>query len=325
MSSWKLSQSKRQTAKTLKLAVITLGIVLALLILAQAVKLTQTVFSPWKISSTRSHLWNGDFNLNFLIRTSGISLVSFNPKDQKITFVDIPDSTFLEVARGFGKWQLSSIYDLGGDDLLRTSLSQFFGLPIEGILDFSGKYSKIQTKDLIDLFKDPFSLFGILPNLKSNLTPFELLRLNWGLSGVRFDKINRIDLESLRVLEKTKLADGTEVLKADYQRLDFVLSEITDPTVKGEHKTIAVFNSTDHPQLAVKAARIITNIGGDVIITGNFEKKLEKTFVLGEKSKTLERLWQIFGKNVKIDPNLGDQVSSRAAISVFLGEDFLRL
>ncbi|TSC86853.1 MAG: Uncharacterized protein G01um10147_728 [Microgenomates group bacterium Gr01-1014_7] len=296
---------------------ITLGIVLSLLLLSQAVKLTQTMFSPWKVTSSKSYLWNGDFNLNFLIRAKEISLVSFNPKDQKINFINIPDATFLEVARGFGKWQVSSIYDLGGDDLLRASLSQFFGLPIEGILDFTGKFSKMPTDSLIMQLKDPFSLVSILQNLRSDLTPVELIRLKMGMSRVRFDKLNQVNLESKGILEKTGLADGTEVLTVDSQRLDSAISNMVDPVIKAEHKTIAVFNSTDHPQLAVKAARIISNIGGDVIITTNSEKRLEKTVISGEKSKTLDRLWQIFG-----DPNLAEEVSSRAQINVFLGEDF---
>lgn len=322
MPGWKLLQSKRQETRKTKLAVITLGIVLGLLLLAQAVKLTQAVFSPWKISSQKTFLWTGDFNINLLIRGERIALVSFNPREQKLSYIDIPDSTFLEVNQNFGKWQLSAIYDLGGNELLRTSLSQFFGLPIEAILDFSSQYSKMPTEDLIGELKDTLALVNILPNLKSNLSPFEILKLNRGIAGVRFDKIRRIDLEQLGVLEETRLADGTMVLIADYQRLDSAISDLVDPIVKLEHKTIAVFNATDYPLLASRAARVISNIGGDVIITANSEKRLQKTQIFGEQSRTLERLWQIFGKSGTIDPSLGEQDSSRAQINVYLGEDY---
>lgn len=325
MPHWKLFQSKRKKAQKTKLALISLGVILSLLLLAQTVKLTRTLFSPWRMDSERSYAWDGDHNLNFLIRAREISLVSFNSKEQKVSYISLPNSTFLEVARGFGKWQLSAVYDLGGDNLLKESLSQFFGLPIEGVMGFSGKYRAMSTADLIKELKSPFSIFGILPDLKSNLTPFELFRLSFGMGRVRFDKISKINLESLGILEKTSLADGTQIFTADSLRLDSALSLMADPQIRSEHKTVAVFNATEHPGLAGKAARVIANIGGDVIITSNSEKRLKKTVVLGEKSKTLERLWQIFGKSGTIDPNLEDKDSSRAAISVFLGEDFAPL
>lgn len=304
-----------------------------LLSLSQAVKFTQTLFSPWKELSAKSYLWNADFNLNFLVRSKGVSLVSFNPQEQKIVVFNIPDSIFLNVAHGFGNWQLSSIYNLGegekgigGVVLLQDTLSDFFGLPIEGFLQFSGKYSQIPPEALIEEFRgSPFSLFSLLPYLKTNFTPFELIRLKFGLSAVRFDKSLKINLEEADVLEQVKLADGSLVYVSGDQRVDSILSNVIDPAVKSEHKTVAIFNSTDHPLLAQKAARLITNIGGDVIIVTNSKEKLKITAVVGEQSQTLKRLWQIFGKFDNINPENEDLKASRAQINVFLGEDFASL
>ncbi len=337
---WKDVQSKRQIARKTKLASVALIIVLLFLVLSQAVKFTQTLFSPWKTPSAKSYLWNGDFNLNFLIRSRGVAFVSFNPKDQKIIIVNIPSSTFVETAQGFGKWQLASIYDLGetgklgGDTLLNLSLTNFFGLPIDGILDFSGKYATLSASELVDeIRKTPVSIVGLLSNLKTDLTPYELMRLNLSLSGVRFDKKTEINLDKIGVLEQSKLADGSPVYILDDQKLDAALVDAIDPQISGEHKTIAVFNSTDHPALGKRGSRLITNLGGDVIIVTNSETKLSKTLIYGEKSKTLERLKQAFGiddkqslpfsdEKLKIDPKLKDQILTRAQINVFLGEDY---
>ena len=332
MPGWKSIQSKKQRVRKTKIALICLGIILMLLILSQAVKLTRTLFSPWKVPIAKSFLWNGDFNLNFLVRSNKVALVSFNPQEQKIVVFDIPDSVFLEVAHEFGNWQLSSIYNLGegeqitGAVLLQDTLSDFFGLPIEGFLQFSGKYAEVPPQDLIAEFRgSPFSLVYLLPYLKTNFTPFELIHLKFGLSAVRFDKISQIDLENADVLEQTKLADGSLVYISEDQRVDSILAEVIDPVIKSEHKTVAIFNSTNHPLLAQKAARIVTNIGGDVIIVTNGREKFKNTAVIGEQSQTLQRLWQIFGKFDNINPENEDLKVSRAQINVFLGEDFLRL
>ncbi len=331
---WKDIQSKKQISQRNKLAVIVLVSVMALLLLSQVVKFTQMLFSPKTQSSQvkRNYSWNGDFNLNVLIRGKGVSLLSLNPQNQKVTIIDIPKNAYLEVPHGFGKWQLESIYDLGdsqsigGGNLLKDSLANQFGLPIDGFLQFSGKYSLDDSNTIVsEIRKDPLFIINSLPYLKTDLTPFELIRLKMALSGVRFDKIKQINLErETDFFQKEKLADGTDVLTADTVRLDSALSDMIDPVLQLEHKTIAIFNSTNHPQLAQKAARLITNIGGDVIITSNGQDKLKKSQISGEKSKTYTRIKQIFEADDIIDRSNEDLTSSRAQINLFLGEDYNR-
>lgn len=325
MPSWKSAQSKKQIAKNTKLALIVLAFCLGLLFLGQAVRLTQKLFTPWQQSKAhRNYIWNGNFNLNILMRAKNISLLSYNPQDQKITIIDIPRQTYLEVAHGFGKWQLGSVFDLGGGSLLKDTLTDFFGLPIDGLLDFSGKFTQSPAIDIVsEIRKNPFSGVSILSYLKTNLTPLELIRLKMGLSKVRFDKIKQINLESLGALDHQRLADGTDVLTTDTVKLDSALSEIVDPLIRFEHKTIAIFNSTDHPGLAQKAARLISNIGGNVIITSNGQNKFKTSRIFGEKSKTLDHLKQIFNVRDTIDPKDEDLISSRAQINLFMGEDYL--
>lgn len=327
---WKDVQAKRQSTQKTKLALIILAIVFGLLVLSQAVKFTQMLFSPWKETSVkRTYFWKGDSNINILIKARGIALLIFSPKDEKITIIDIPKTTYLEISHGFGKWQLGSVYDLGqsqsygGNKLLTDSLVNLFGLPIDGFLNFSGKYSS-RTPNIIvsDIKNNPFFAVNMLPYLKTDLTPLELMKLKSALSSVRFDKIKQKDLENTDLLAEEKLADGTDVLIPDTFKIDSMLESLVDPEIYSEHKDIAIFNSTDHPQLAQKAARIITNLGANVIITSNGQNKYKVTYVVGEKSKTLDRLIQIFGSGDIIDPKDGDLVSSRAQINVFLGENY---
>jgi len=329
---WKDLQSRRQTSKKTKLGLIVFGIILLLFLLSQAVKFTHMLFSPWKepITVKKTVLWNGKFNINVVIKAKNISLLSFDPSEQKAVIYDIPENTYLEVSSGFGKWQLSSIYDFGesqknmGGVLLKGTMESLFGLPIDGVLNFSGKYSQKEVAQIIsEIRKSPLSITNAMPFLKTNLTPFELIKLSMGLSGVRFDKVKQVNLlDTPDLLTKNYLPDGTEVLIADTVKLDSIIS-LTDAVLKSENKTIAIFNSTSHPGLAQKAARLITNIGGDVIITSNGQNEFKKTLIVGEKSKTLDRLKQIFEANDIIDlKESKDLVSSRAQINLFLGEDY---
>ena len=141
---WKDVQSKKQVARKTRWAITVLAILIGLVILGKGVKFTQMLFTPWQQSRTdrRNFSWNGDFNLNIVVRAKNVSLLSFNPQTQKITLISIPSNTYLDVPKGFGYWELRSVYDLGesqkelgGDRLLARTLTNFFALPIEGFLD----------------------------------------------------------------------------------------------------------------------------------------------------------------------------------------------
>lgn len=331
---WKDIQFKNKVKQKTKLAVFILAIILGIIIIGWTIRLTQTLFSPWKLSegNFKNYVWNGDFNLNVLLGAKDLALLSYNPADRKITIIGIPNETLLEVPGGFGKWQAGSIYDLGeseergrGSKLLRVSIADFFGLPIDGFLQFEGPDLEKNSRDLVeDLRQNYFSGLGLLLNLKTDLTLLELIRFKVGLTTIRFDKVKVLDLLSLGILDRDFLADGTPIFSYDPVKIDSISSKLSDPKIVSEHKTIAVFNSTDHPQIAQKGARIITNLGGNVIITANFEVKTKVNKVFGEESKTLRRLSQIFDSGGKKDEKAGSP-SSRAQINVLLGEDFLNI
>ncbi|MBI4035983.1 LCP family protein [Candidatus Daviesbacteria bacterium] len=328
---WKDVRSKTKIKKKTQLALLVLGILIVFLILSQVMRFTQSLVGSKKYS------WDGQYNINLLIRSKDISLLTYSPTDNKIIMVNIPDETFLQLPYGFGSWQARSIYDLGesqkrgGNKLLKETLTAFFAIPVDGYLDISSLKSTETVSDLVDVLrKNPVSGISLLSQLKTDLTMWELLKLKWGMASVRFDKIKQLDLVELNVLQKETLADGTPIFTSDPIKMDSVLADFQDPKVATEGKTIAVFNSTDQPQLAQKWARLVTNLGGDVIIVSNTKTKLKRTQVSGEQSLTLKRLQQIFvldcqnsPKCDNISPTEDDIAYQRAQINLLLGEDYI--
>ena len=330
---WKDIQYKAKMKKRSKLALLILALLVGFLIVSWVIQLTQSLFSPWKLSpdQERSYVWDAQFNINLLLRGSNISVLSYHPKEERIVIINIPDETFLNVPYGFGLWQLRAVYELGesqkdsgGNKLLVETLTNFLAIPIDGFLDFSTLEPNKSASEIVDILKEnPFSGFNLLSGLKTDLTIWELLRLKVSAGSVRFDKIKELSLDKIKVLDRENLLDGTPIYTADPFKLDSVLSDLADPVITSEHKSIAVLNATGQAQLAQKAARLITNLGGNVIITTNASQKLKKTQVVGLESATLKRLKQIFGSDDKIGPTDEDSISSRAQINLLLGEDYL--
>lgn len=318
---WKTVQNKNKLKRKTKLALAVLGLILLVIFAGNLVKFTQTLFSPWKLSvkEPKSYIWDGEFNLNLVVKkNSSVSVISYNPKEKRIILLKIPETVVVEVPGEFGEWQLRSVYDLGetnkkgeGIDLLKQTIVTFLGIPIDGFLDIG---------DLNEVFDiDDVSLTSF-SKIKTDLTLWELIRLKMGIASTRFDKVEKLDLTT--VLDKGNLADGTQIFLADPVKLDSMLTGFADPAIKAEHKTIAIFNATEKLALAQKASRIITNMGGNVIITANAPQKQDRSLALGEKSLTLKRMNQVFNLSGIIEQEGENIVSSRAQINVILGTDF---
>lgn len=294
MSRWKIVQSRLNTKKKTKLALTVLAFLFVILVLSQLIQIVRVIDRP------KTYKWNGEFNLNFVVRASGLSLVSYNPKEREVTIINIPDETYIDVPFGFSKWQARSIYELGqgseigGERLLKKSVSDFFGIPVDGF----------SSENLVD------TPITHLSTLTTDFTLWELIRLKANFFQIRFDKIRRFELEKFMESEDT-------------------WENFKEREIQTEHLSIAVFNATDKPYLAQKAKRLIENLGGNVIVTQNAPLKLSKSYVEGHSSKTLERLTQIFDLGCQRDPKC-DKIpkndlglaSGRAQVTVILGEDF---
>ena len=333
----KLSK-KKETA--VPLAIFVLAVLILILFFGKIFQFSKTLFSPWMEKSSiseRTYTWNGEFNINVVLRGENIFLLSYSPQNKSVTLIPLPKNTYIDTAFGMGQWQIGSVYNLGetsktnGANLLEKTVASLFGIPVDGFIQLEGSLSNKKADQIVDtLKKGPLNIFSIISDLKSDLTLWELIKLKFALSDVKFNKVKIMDLQKLGVLSAEKLPDKTEIYSLDNARLDGVLSSLVDPVIRDESINISIFNGTDEPLLAKKGSRLLTNIGANVITTSNTNKKFKKTFVYGKKSKTLTRIAQVFNSPCqdkeecdKTWPELKSETSfSRADINVILGADF---
>lgn len=119
--------------------------------------------------------------------------------------------------------------------------------------------------------------FRKLIGARSNLSRRQLIRLWWELRGLDENDITRTD-------------------------------DFSEAVIKAERLKVEVLNGSDRPGLAARSAEVIEAVGGEVIAIGNADgstksqvpnpKNAIRAYNVGENSRTVERLTQIFNAEV---------------------------
>lgn len=333
---WKYQHTKKVANQRIKLGLFILFLVFLVLVIGKTAAFIKSLFEPLTPSNIpKVSSWDGDSTLNLVVSANKVSVFSFDPLGFKVNIIDIPENLLVDVPLDKGDWQVRSIYALGqsetppaGNKLLKNSISSFLGLPIDGYLEFKGELKEKSVSEVFESLKsNPQSYFKTLGNMQTDLTPIELIRLSFSLPKVRFDKIKTYDLVSSRVLVEARLKDGTEIYTGEPIEVDSIVQLLADETLGSERLSIAIFNATAYLGMGQKAARLIANMGGNVIAVKNAPRKVQFSQVWGKESYTKKRLSKIFALdcyfNLKCDTiTIGEVEDSRADINIILGEDF---
>lgn len=332
------------------------GLMLAGKLLAFAYSLNQPI-SP-EIKQVRTSKLNSQMAINLLVgnisfhqgkvcvcskdqKTPGINLVSFYPKGDKIIVLKLSDDLYVDVPKGYGRWQIGSVYSLGQEEqkskkgalLLGLSVSKLIGLPIDGVILFKDGKNIQSIEEFTQGMKNNFfAPFTLSSSIESSLTPLEVAGIFKELSSVRRDKIKIMDLAKSTITDSKLLPDSSRVLGVDTIKLDsYIRDKMSDFNILEEGVSVAVFNATDYPGLAQEASRVITNMGGNVVVTTSTDKRLEKTAIYQQnneknnRSLTYKRLAEIFAPGCLSNPCTTDDkkvLHSRSKINIVLGEDY---
>ncbi len=251
-------------------------------------------------------VWDGTRRLNIIVNTNPLYLLSFENQDRELTVVTIPLESYLPVTSGYGDYKAGSIFTLGNLDkkiggglLLSGTISNTFGLPIDGYIDLNGKklaFSQIFTpQKLWEINTDKFTR---RKGINTDLDPSTLNRFLVAVMNLRTDQIKIYNLDELSVTERYLLPDKTEIRKIDTNKLDKLMEDkFREYEIVEENVSVAIYNAGTKSGVAYGVARIISNIGGKVVVVGNADEKIKDECQIGgmpKDSATYKRLKYIF-------------------------------
>lgn len=272
------------------------------------------------VNAFKKSIFDGQNRITLVLEKderSDMALVfSLAPKEGSISLLIIPGNANVQVPKNFGKYQLGNVYELGklgsrGGELLRETTQNFIGAPVDGWIVINSKFKmmalreqnlKLESDEIRTLVKNSLSITNILGFLKSggldtNLTFLDILRIWYQARQVRLDKIEAVNLEDLNILEKTQLLDGTEIFEIDPKVLDQIsFSLFNERQVLNEKKTVEIMNGTEIPGLGSDVARLITNMGAEVISIKNSREKIgSSSIIVSRESYTASRISKSLG------------------------------
>ncbi len=290
----------------------------------------------WK-DITGTSRWNGQRRISLVVDASPIVLISLDMYNREAAILAIPVDSYLDVPFGYGPYKAGSVYKLGeldvkrgGGELLSETITDVFGAPIEGYIHKSdGSSIQIQTLEDFKTWRKQFFGLNNLVNLggiNTNLTLPELIRLYLSISSLRSDQFTFINLASENIVDKIILADGSGVLQIDPVKLDKTLEGLfNEKEMVKDHLSIAVMNATQEAGVGVKVARLIANMGGRVVMVGNFDKNISSRCLVKvassfKDSYTVGRLLYVFGCGSIMEAD----ANSQSDVTIVIGERYLK-
>ncbi len=177
------------------------------------------------------------------------------------------------------------------------TVGRFLGIPIDGFVKASFLETNREVTSLMS------SIFFGYKDIKTNLNLIDILRL---VLVSKTTPLNNIATYSI----SSSLED---------QKVDKIVEKIfKDEEIEKENKSVEIINTTQVMGLGERLARLITNMGGNVIQVSTENNPRKESIILydGKKSFTTERLSKVLGFRTSETSK-----QSIADITVVIGED----
>lgn len=174
---------------------------------------------------------------------------------------------------------------------------QFLEVPIDGYL---GSASLDLNQKIDSLFLNAALNYK---NLQTNLTIIDLLKL----------------LLFSRTVSQSAISTKNIPQDLSTTELDKIVGRlVNDELIEKDNQTIQIINGTDINGLGNRLARLVTNMGGDVIIvaTENSPKKESIISYIDQKTYTVERLQKVLGYSA-----VRQTSNAISDITIIIGED----
>lgn len=213
------------------------------------------------------------YNIVVTSRTNEIVLlVSLDKLGKTAELIELPPDLYVDVPYGYGKYQIGAVWGLGeldkkGGLLIKATVQDFIGVPVDGYLRTGGVRGVGDVREILNI--------QLLENLikggvDTDLSAIDIGKLVITAGSLRFDKVKFFQLDKLGILEELVLADGSKAKTVDLARIDYYLNgNLQENTIVSENLKGEVLNSGEEIGLGTKAARVLTNLGVDVVNVGN--------------------------------------------------------
>jgi hypothetical protein len=188
------------------------------------------------------------------------------------------------------------IFKLNNHNVKSTEVGRLLKIPIDGYIESS----------LLDLNQkiSPLFLNAIFKynSLKTNLTIIDFLKLVMLARTIPENSVNITMVKDADGLISDKVIDNL----------------VSDPLIERDHQTVRIINGTDVVGFGNRLARLITNMGGNVILVVTENNPIKKSTIeyIDKKTYTVERLQKILGyETIKKTKNVMSDVT------ITIGED----
>lgn len=227
--------------------------------------------------------------LSLLVLGGPLEVASLDTQRNEWTTIQFPLDTTIKGVRGYGDYRVESLWQLARSEatpsgVVLESLTDEFGVPIDRYIGKKSQWEKRTGEG--GGSRDIFTLSHLLPFLTgtydTNVTIPEFIALI--KKNGRETKTKRLVLSIGNGLQEKFHADQTPYKAIDRQMLDHVTDDaFLDVNVAKEKKRVAVYNTTGIPAIGARVARILTNLGANVVAVGNKEKKEQECLVVGTR------------------------------------------
>ena len=216
--------------------------------------------------------------------------------DSKRFNLTISDNKKIKVISLSGNSKTITVFELRGN-IGSKEAGQLLEIPVDGFI-LSSSLDLNQKPD--KLFLE--SIFNA-KTLQTNLTIIDLLKL------LIFSK----SIPSSLVVTKNISTDLTA------PESDKIIGRlVSDELIEKDNQTIQIINGTDKEGLGNRLARLVTNMGGDVIIVATSDVLRKKSLIsyIDQKTYTVERLEKILEY-----PAIKAGTDAISDITIVIGED----
>jgi len=229
----------------------------------------------------------------------GALIVSKSRFDSKTRFtISVSNGKDLDIISFSPKSQSISVLKIEGD-IKSLNINRFLEIPIDGEVKSLLNIKDFKVSDLM------FKFILNYRNLRTNLTILDILRL------YLFSKtlpINYIYDKKISTLDNASTLDK------------IIPPLFSDEIIEKENVSIKIVNGTNVTGLGNRLSRVISNIGGNVVIIASSDsmENLSTISYFGKKTYTVEKISKILGfKLNKLDKK------AIADIVIVIGKDSL--